>query len=191
MKHPPLLPLHPPLARPSFSRAERTPRPVGRSALGAGPPPRSLRLEPATPPSVSSLMPNLCRQTCKTPRFSSISRLKRTKILANARQDIFSQRPLAFGLIRMNRMPAPQARRFFYPVFFEHSQRATPPSLNTWLRPTPPSLPLCPWPRGDPPFGRSLWRDLRIRDHWQEGSKCLAYDAPVRAGTVSSASSFR
>ena len=48
---PPQLPLHPPLARPSFSRAERTPPPVACSALGAGPPHRSLRFEAATPGS--------------------------------------------------------------------------------------------------------------------------------------------
>ena len=127
------------------------------------------------PIGLSSPMPNFCRQT---PRFSSISRLKRTKISGSRQAGHNFPTSTSTWLYWMKLHARAAGANIFYPVFFEHSQRATPPSLNTWLRPTPPSLPLCLWPRGDPPFGRSLCRDLRIRDHWEEGSKCLVHKSP-------------
>ena len=135
LKHPPLDHLHPPLARPSFSRAERTPRPVGRSALGAGPPPRSLRLEPATPPSVSSLMPNFCR---KTPRFSSISRLKRTKISGSRQAGHIFPTSTSIWLDSDESHARAAGAKIFSPFFSSiRNERPPPRSIRGSDRPPP------------------------------------------------------
>ena len=143
---PPHVHLHPPLASSSCPRAERTPPPLGRSPVGAGPPPRSLapRRGAKSPLSTSS---------------HAFSNLKWPNAAKNALIPMV-RNAIFFRLrrkIRKNESCGDRSKAYFL-LFATLRAGARKLEENFGLDPTetPPSLLLCPWLGADPPFARSF-----------------------------------